>query len=278
MAATATAMGTVVVVLAGCGGAGTPTARPPTAPSGVGGPAASSSPTPLATNAPTTIATVAATPAPATVGGTTPVATPTGEVAGHPVPVVAPTTTVPFTGEAATEFGADKVQAGYQVAREFALRTTFNGGTILLDKPRRLDVSYADDYLTLAGNKRLDTAVTNAAAGDKTKLFTLTSYKYGNLPKYGLTARFPYTAQTRAGLATTAVYKKAGQADRLDIRFKVSGYLLFDKTDKTRQRVLITKDVRYFMVPVESGGKAGWLVDDWFAVINSGFPEVDPNP
>lgn len=91
-------------------------------------------------------------------------------------------------------------------------------------------------------------------------------------------ARFPYTSQTRAGLATTTVNKTDGQADRLDIRFQVSGYLLFDKADKTRQRVLITKDVTFFMAPVESGGKNGWLVDDWFATINSGLPEVDPNP
>jgi len=91
-------------------------------------------------------------------------------------------------------------------------------------------------------------------------------------------ARFPYTAQTRAGLAATSVYKVAGQADRLDIRFQVSGYVLSTKTDKTRQRALISKDVRFFIVPVESGGKDGWLVDDWFARVNVGLPEVDPNP
>lgn len=287
VAATATAMGTVVVVLAGCGAAGTPTARPPAAPSGVVGPVGSSSPpapAPTATvpiaAAPAATATASATasPAPTTTAAVTSAAVPTGQVAGHPVPVVAPTATVVFTGEAAAEFGADKVQAAYRVATGFALRTTFNGGTVVIDKPRRLDVSYADDYLTPAGNKRLDTAVASAAAGDNIKLFTLTTYKFSNLPKYGLTARFPYTAQTRAGLATTSVYKADGQADRLDIRFQVSGYLLFDKNDKTRQRILVTKDVRYFMVPVETGGKAGWLVDDWFATVNASLPQPDPSP
>jgi len=68
-----------------------------------------------------------------------------------------------------------------------------------------------------------------------------------NRPKYGLTARFPCTSETRAGLATTSIHKTDGQADRLDIRFQVSGYLLFQKTDRTKQRVLVTKDVRYFM-------------------------------
>ncbi len=32
------------------------------------------------------------------------------------------------------------------------------------------------------------------------------------------------------------------------------------------------------MVPVESGGNDGWLVDDWFATITPGLPEIDPTP
>ncbi len=39
-----------------------------------------------------------------------------------------------------------------------------------------------------------------------------------------------------------------------------------------------SKDVTFFMAPVESGGKAGWLVDNWFGLVNIGLPEVDPTP
>jgi len=262
--------------VAGCG-----SGRGPAAAAAI--PAASAVKTsPAGSPAPSVTATPAATDTPVAGSGSVAptVANPTPSGFVPPVPVIAPTTPVPFTGPAAREFGPGEVQAAYRVGSELALRTTFDRGTVRLAHPRRADVSYADAYLTTAGRGRLDAAVAHQtvipAGADVDRLRELVSYGYGSVPGYRLTARSPYVATTAAGPAQAYVRRAAGRPYRLDLRFTVSGYVLFTRTDGTRQRLLLSKDVTFLMAPVESGGKDGWLVDDWFGRITAGLPEPDP--
>lgn len=179
-----------------------------------------------------------------------------------------------LSGPAVREFGIDKVDAGYRLAVEVTRKAISDPVTLLSSHPTRSTVCYLLPHLSADGRQRLDDAFAGRGPQPGFKLYELFDRVGPSISGYAL--RAPYTGNLVVGVpGHVGTWITRGLPDRLDITVHLGKDLLVTKGGKP-YRIPHNRDVRYFMVPSPSA-PGGWLIDDWYAITRTGFPEVDPS-
>ena len=172
----------------------------------------------------------------------------------------------PFTGEAADQFGAERVMEAYCMLADLAFAQERTSLALPVPEQKARDLDSVRALLSEEAEKRWPALARSRAKGASTsEIDGLTLHDVRRVPAgYHRADDGPYVFGTQVGPATAQV-----QGEALRLTFTLATGLVLEQRgdDSGRHSLLpVTRAGSYVLVPESDG----WLIDDWEAAFEHG--------